>query len=363
MISRKQLRVLDFGFVNPLESQAVFHGIAQVMRPDDIPVLTLVNPNAPYVCVGLHQEIALEVDESYCQSQGLPIIRRHVGGGAVYLDHNQMFFHFIFPQTTVPRQLQDLYQQFIEPVVRTYQALGIDAVMRPVNDIHVNGRKIGGTGAATIEQATLVVGSFLFDFDTETMARCLKVPSEKFRDKLRQGLNDYMTTMTRELPKLPSRDVVKNLFLQHIEQTLGLKPVTDAASEAEQAAIAAAVRDLSDPEWTYAKGRRFDAMGIKISADTHLTTSAHKAPGGLIRVQLLNKANHIVDLLISGDFTCQPAQGVDQLATLLTGSPLEPTELRKKIEECWQHLDLDIPGVQPADLCAAIEAARQQQPA
>jgi lipoate-protein ligase A len=49
----------------------------------------------------------------------------------------------------------------------------------------VAGRKIGGTGAASIGEATVMVGSFMFDFDTETMSRCLKVPSEKFRDKLK----------------------------------------------------------------------------------------------------------------------------------------------------------------------------------
>ena len=47
--------------------------------------------------------------------------------------------------------------------------------------------QLGGTGAASIAEATVMVGSFMFDFDTQTMVHCLKVPSEKFRDKLRQG--------------------------------------------------------------------------------------------------------------------------------------------------------------------------------
>jgi len=182
------LRVLDLGLVSAPRSQALFHGIASVMRAGDDPVLTLVSPERPYVCIGMHQDVVAEVDEAYCRDAGLPVLRRHVGGGAVYLDHNQLFFHFIYPVNKAPRRVTDLYAHFVAPVLATYQALGIAARLRPINDIHVNDRKIGGTGAAQIGDATIFVGSFMLDFDVETMARCLKVPSEKFRDKLRGTL-------------------------------------------------------------------------------------------------------------------------------------------------------------------------------
>ncbi len=203
-----RLRVLDFGTVSPIRSQAIFHGLSFNMAEDDDPILCLCSPDAPYVSVGMHQEIALEVDEDYCQQNNLSIYRRHVGGGAVYLDHNQLFTHFIYPQKKAPEYAVNLYPLFIEPVVRTYQDLGVDAQYRPVNDIHVNGRKIGGTGAASIGDATVMAGSFMFDFDTEKMSKCLKVPSEKFRDKLKSGLDDYMTTIAKELEVAPSRDVL-----------------------------------------------------------------------------------------------------------------------------------------------------------
>ena len=98
-----RLRVIDFGYQPALRSQAVYHGVAEAMGPDDDPVVTLVNPETPYVCLGLHQEVSLEVDEAYCAQQDLPIIRRHVGGGAVYLDRDQMFFHFIYPTAKAPQ--------------------------------------------------------------------------------------------------------------------------------------------------------------------------------------------------------------------------------------------------------------------
>jgi len=349
-----RLRVLDFGTVSPLRSQAVYHGVAEAMARDDDPVLTLVSPDAPYVCVGLHQEIALEVDEPWCQAHGLPIIRRHVGGGAVLLDGDQLFFHFIFPRHRVPGQVLEIYPRFIEPVVRTYQALGVDARFRPINDIHVRGRKIGGTGAAHIGEAVVMVGSFLFDFDTETMARCLRVPSEKFRDKLRQGLDDYMTTLRKELGAPPPRARVQEEFLRQVALALEVEPVLDAPRERELAAIEEAERELADPEWTYQLGRKFVEMGVKIAADTHLTEAAHKAPGGLLRVQLLAKDGHIADLLVSGDFTCWPEDGVLRLDERLRGLPLERDPLLAAVARAYRELDLQIPGVEPEDVVTAI---------
>jgi len=352
-----QLRVLDFGFVSALRSQAVYHGIARTITPASDPVLTLVNPQTPYVCVGVHQEVAAEVDEAFCKANGLPIIRRHVGGGAVYLDRNQMFFHFMYPREKAPEFAVNLYPRFIEPAVRTYRELGVAAEYRPVNDIHVAGRKIGGTGAASIGDATVMVGSFMFDFDTATMAKCLKVPSEKFRDKLKTTLDDYMTTMTRELSKLPSRDEVKEKFLRHCADVLGVSPVASEPTAAEVRAIDAEEKALGDPAWTYRKGKARGELGVKISEGMHLSEAMHKARGGLIRTSLLARDGRIENLLLSGDFTCLPEEGVDRLAAALTGAELKQDALAGKIAGEMKRLQLDMPAVEPSDIATAIMAA------
>ena len=352
-----ELRVIDFGQQPALRSQAVYHGIAKTIKADDTPVLTLVNPSSPYVCVGLHQDVGLEVDEEYCRENDLPITRRHVGGGAVFLDQNQMFFHFIYPQAKAPRRVTEIYSFFIEPVIQTYHALGVEATFRPVNDIHVNGRKIGGTGAASVGDATIMVGSFMFDFDVATMARCLKVPSEKFRDKLRQGMADYITTLTRELGTPPQRDVVKQAFMEQIIKHLNVTPVMSEATATELQSIDAYEATLKDPEWTYQKGRRMVEGGVKIAESTHLTQGAYKAPGGLIRVQLLAKDGGIVDLEISGDFTVFPDDGMDRLADSLKGCALDPDALNAAAEEAIARLGIDAPGVSSADISAAVMSA------
>jgi lipoate-protein ligase A len=353
-----RLRVIDFGTVPALESQAVYHGLAETITDDSAPILSLVSPATPYVCVGMHQDIAREVDADHCAAKGLPIIRRHVGGGAVYLDQGQLFTHFIYPRKKAPEFAVNLYPRFIEPVVRTYRDFGIEAVYRPINDIQVNGRKIGGTGAASIGEATVMVGSFMFDFDTAEMARCLRVPSEKFRDKLRQTLDDYMTTMRKELAELPAREDVIARFLVHCAEILGVTPEPDRPSAAEAEAIAVAAAKLADPDWTGIQGRKLVDLGVKIAADTHLTESAHKAPGGLIRVNLLEREGRIADLVISGDFTCLPPDGADRLSAALRGTPLDHAALAAVAGDFLSAERIELPGISPEDLATAILAAR-----
>jgi lipoate-protein ligase A len=352
-----RLRVIDFGYTPAVTSQAVYHGLAAALGADDDPVLSLVNPTEPYVCVGVHQEIAEEVDEAFCASANLPIIRRHVGGGAVYLDQNQMFFHFMYPRAKAPEYAVNLYPMFIEPAVRTYRQLGVKAEYRPINDIQVAGRKIGGTGAASIGEATVMVGSFMFDFDTATMARCLKVPSEKFRDKLKTTLDDYMTTMAKELSEVPPRDRVKELFLNHCESALAVTAVIAEPTDRERRAIEEQEATLSDPAWTHRQGRKFTELGVKIAAGTHLTESSHKATGGLIRAHLVARDGAVADVMLSGDFTCLPEDGVDRLSAALVGVTLDSDALTAATAEALTDLKLDMPGVAPADIATAIMAA------
>ncbi|RMD95255.1 MAG: lipoate--protein ligase family protein, partial [Calditrichaeota bacterium] len=181
------IRFIDAGVVSYVRSQTIYHGLAYARHEKSPDTIILVSPETPYVCIGFHQELEKEVDVAFCHAHGIPILRREVGGGAVYLDRNQVFTQWVMSPDRLPWNLERRFEVYASPLVKTYRALGVEANFRPVNDIHVAGRKIGGTGAAAIGNAEVVVGSLMFDFDTELMAKVLKVPSEKFRDKVYQS--------------------------------------------------------------------------------------------------------------------------------------------------------------------------------
>lgn len=350
------IRLLNLGMTTPVRSQTVYHAVGRALRAGSPDTIILVSPSAPYVSVGYHQDVAQEVDETYCQAHGLPIIRREVGGGAVYLDENQVFTQWVFHRDHLPASVQRRFELHIRPLVETYRALGIAAYHRPVNDIQVAGRKIGGTGAARIGEAEVVVGSLMFDFNFELMSRVLKVPSEKMRDKVYQSLQMYMTTMARELGHVPDRESVMALYVRQCRAALGADIIPGELTEREQGLAAELDASFVSDEWLHRKGTRRQS-GVKIHEDVRVVEGAYKAPGGLIRVTAGLREGRIDDISISGDFTMLPASAVSSLETSLRGISIDRESVTSCVCSAYSALEVDCPGVTAHDLVAAILTA------
>ncbi|MEJ2634699.1 MAG: biotin/lipoate A/B protein ligase family protein [Calditrichia bacterium] len=356
----KQIRLLDLGNVSPLRSQTCYHAVAYAMKPDSPDTVILVNPARPYVCIGFHQDLEKEVDLDYCRESGFPVYRREVGGGAVYLDNNQVFVQWIFHPGSLPADLETRFRLYVKPLVETYRALDIPAYLRPVNDIHVDGKKIGGTGAAQIGEAEVLVGSLMFDFDKSKMARVLKVPSEKMRDKIFESLEQYMTTIKDQLGKIPDREKVKRLYAEKMAKTLNAEVIPGTWSEEEETMVQRIDKRFLSDEWLYRKGT-LKQSGIKIHEDVKLLDSVYKAPGGLIRATVRLHDNRIDDVALSGDFTLLPGMALGGMEQALRGISMESETVREKIVESYHALRIQSPGVTPEDFSKAVMLAIEQE--
>jgi lipoate-protein ligase A len=357
----KSIRLLDLGFVSPLHSQTVYHAVGHALTADAPDTIILVSSDRPYVCVGYHQAVEKEADLDYCRDHGLPVYRREVGGGAVYLDGGQLFTQWVFHAGHLPVELEARFELYVRPLVETYQALGIPAYLRPINDVHVGGKKIGGTGAAQMGDAEVVVGSLMFTFDKVTMARVLRVPTEKMRDKVFQSLEQYMTTMQEQLPVLPDRVIVKRLYVERCAAALGAEIVLGELTAAERVAMAEIdARFLSD-EWLYARGvlpQRFASgqgqTGVKIHEDVRVAEAAFKAPGGLIRATARLVSGVVDDAAFTGDFTLLPVAALDKLGQGVRGLPLDRAALTARLGEVYAENTIRSPGVTPEDFAEAL---------
>ncbi|MCX8159571.1 MAG: lipoate--protein ligase family protein [Candidatus Saccharicenans sp.] len=354
---KKKIRLIDLGEVPAVRSQTCYHAVGYAFGPETPDTVILVSPVNPYVCLGFHQEAEREVDLEYCRASGLPVYRREVGGGAVYLDRNQLFVQWIVHPESLPAELEDKFRFYVEPIIRTYRELGIEASYRPVNDIHVAGKKIGGTGAARIGQAEILVGSFMFDFDKKTMARVLRVSSEKMRDKVFQSLEQYMTTMKEQLPELPERDRIKGIYLEQLSGLLGVEVEEGEMSEAELQKAEELDRLFQSEDWIFQKGplRR---PAIKIHEDIHVREVDYKAPGGLIRLTArirTDRQRPVIDSVwISGDFTAFPKEGVASLERGLAATPLDEKDITEAICRVLKDSALQCPGIEATHWTAAL---------
>jgi len=324
-----RLRVLDFGAVSPLRSQAIYHGLAHALAADDAPILALCTPTAPCLCVGAHQDIDAELDTDYCAARGLPILRREVGGGAVYLDARQLFYQFVFPRACAPRSPQDIFPFFIAPIVQSYRTLGIDAAFYPPNDIGVGARRLGGTGAGTVGAATVFVGSFLFDFDREAMANALRVPSAGFRRAYADALRRYLVTVNELAPSLTQADA-RTALLTTLAQYDAWAPVDDHPRAAEMTAIEAWETEPDATGWVRAPRRRV-ANGVKIVARTYLTETTCILNGERATLRLVSRDGVAAQMEIESPLL--PAHMLAQASEQLCGVALQATALVDALEK------------------------------
>lgn len=350
------VRLLDLRQVPALRSQTVYHAVAHAMTQQTADTIILVSPSHPYVCIGYHQELEKEVDREYCRTHALPVYRREVGGGAVYLDGGQVFAQWIFQPGHLPIDLTERFSLYIKPLVETYRAFGIEAYHRPVNDVHVGGKKIGGTGAAQIGNAEVVVGSLMFSFDKQTMAKVLRVSSEKMRDKIVQGLEQYMTTMTELLGSVPDQEKVKQEYIRHCASALGREIVAGCWSDGEEAMAVELDERFASDEWLSQRGG-LRQVGVKIHEDIRVVEGAWKAPGGLIRVTARLSDGSIDDISLSGDFTMLPAFALAGVESALRGVRADEQSVETRVHEVYRTMNIASPGVTPADFAKALSAA------
>lgn len=352
------MRYLPLGTMSAEASQAVYHAVADTMTAQDPVTLITVSPDRPYVCLGYHQVGSRELDREYCEEVGLPVGRRMLGGGAVYLDHDQIFWHLVLPRTGL--MVDRLYNTYLKAQVTAYQRLGIAAAHRPVNDIVVGSRKIGGTGAGTLGQATVVVGSIMMDFDMGAMARVLNVPSEKFRDKMVASLEQYMTTVKRELGNMaPSREQATGILVEEFSRVVGEPVRPGSLTAVERSRLDYYARHLFDPSFVY-QHEGFLSPGVKIRDGVRLFEGIHKAPGGLIRVIVRERDGRFDDVLIAGDFFVDPLDALEAVASSLVGLPLSPAAYLPRLGETMARFQF--PGVTADDIRQAIDASLQAAP-
>jgi len=354
----KTVRLLDLDLVPSLRSQTIYHTIAENIN-DSGNTIILLSPSEPYVCIGFHQELAKEVDLEYCSRNNILVLRRQVGGGAVYLDNNQLFYQIIFHRDDVLKKIEEVYRKFLQGPAETYRGLGISAQYRPVNDIHVEGRKIAGTGAAGIGDAMVVVGNIMLDFNFQEMSRILKVPDDKFRDKVYKTMSEYLTTIKKELGSIPPRDEIKNILVKKFEDTIGIELEAGELTPGELEMVKELDSKFLSDKWLHLVEEKHKFNRVKISEDVSVVESSHKSPGGLIRTTIEVKDNQIEDILISGDFFIYP-DILPELEDALKGASLDKEILSEKIKKFYAENDIQSPGVVPENFIEAIIQAKAE---
>lgn len=178
------LRVIMDGPKRGAANMAADYAVLLSVSKNESPAtLRIYRWRPPAVTIGYFQSMRDDVRRDECEKDGIDVIRRITGGGAVFHEH-EITYSLCVPlrgRIAVVSVLES-YRLLCSPVIAALRQCGIDAHYSPVNDIVAGGGKISGCAQTRRDGVLLQHGTILLDVNFKKMFRYLNVPPEKSAD-------------------------------------------------------------------------------------------------------------------------------------------------------------------------------------
>ncbi len=294
------IRLLNLGAIPAGHTQAIYHVLAEQMQDGGQDTSVICRPIEPYLCLGYHQIFESIFDVAECNRRSLPVYRRQLGGGATYLDAQQIFYQCIFHHRHMPVMIKDIYAFALAAPVMALRRLGLNTELHDTNEIEVNGKRIAGTGGGRIGEATVVVGNLLFDFDFSTMAAVWRTPASSFRVLAEKALRECMVNLKALSVDLSIEDAA-GLLIDCFTEATGrqlepgtltvdeMQAVEEKADELASSRFLALHREASLPEPT---------RSLKISARAYIRYDEIPFDGYDLRGSFWTKEDNIQEAIL-----------------------------------------------------------------
>lgn len=238
----------------------------------DIDEIFILWINEPAIIIGRHQNTIQEINKEFIDKNGIHVVRRLSGGGAVYHDLNNLNYTIISNNT---QEGAFDFQTFSKPVIDTLAKLGVKAEFTGRNDLEINGQKFAGNAQAYYKGRMMHHGCLLFDVDMSVLGQALKVSKDKIESK---GIKSVRARVTNIVDHLSDKITVQEFSDAILAQMKEEYPEMDeyVLSDAELSEIQA-MRDnqFATWDWTYGKAPEYTIeRGVRYQAGK-ITTYAN----------------------------------------------------------------------------------------
>ncbi len=271
--------------------------------------------NRPTVVIGRYQNAYAEVNVPYAEKNGISVVRRMSGGGAVFHDLGNLNFTFIVKDEGSGID----FARFLTPIKEALAAIGIETEISGRNDLLMDGKKISGSAQCRKYGKVLHHGTLLVDVDVETLSNVLNVRSEKLVSK---GINSVRSRVTNIKDVYP--DVNVSVIMNALSETFSGRTLELSEKDKEEIKLLSKEKYSS---WDYVYG----------SSKALSKTARERFEGGSIEISFDSENGVIRDIRISGDFF---ADGdVSLLERNLIGCRLSLNDIVSALEnaECKIH--------------------------
>ena len=265
--------------------------------------------NESSIIIGQYQNAVAEIDTTYVKENGIKVVRRLTGGGAVFHDLGNLNYTFI-EEKKPGEDASAMFKRFTAPIIEALNDIGVKAYLHGRNDLLIDERKFSGNAVCIHKNRTLQHGTLLFNASMNNLGAALKSRPEKFIGKAVQSNRSRVTNISEHLPQegCPVTDIIsfKEYLAEYISSRYNITPYAYTAQDLE------AIEKLREEKYSQT-GWNFG----KSPAYSYAKTS--KFPGGLVEIFMNVAKGEISQLQINGDyFFTRPTE---EFITAMTGTP------------------------------------------
>ncbi|MGN1387256.1 MAG: lipoate--protein ligase [Bacillus sp. (in: firmicutes)] len=243
--------------------------------------------NEPSIIIGKNQNTIEEINTEYVESNGIKVVRRLSGGGAVYHDLGNLNFSFI---TKDDGDSFHNFQKFTEPVIKALEKMGVKAEISGRNDIMAEGRKISGNAQFSTKGKMFSHGTLLFNSEMDHIVSALKVRKDKIESKGIKSIRSRVANISEFLKEPMSIEQFRLELLKNIFEGASEVPEYVLTEEDWKKIYKLSEERYQTWDWNYGKSPKFNVQNSK------------RFPVGLIEFRLEVNKGIIESCKIYGDF-------------------------------------------------------------
>jgi lipoate-protein ligase A len=357
-------RYVDCGAVDAFENNAQMAVLARSATDAAQPILQTSVWGATHLNVGWFDDVDNTLDLAACERLGIQVIRRpFAGGGTAFYDRGcAVMWGVMFPKPGDHDDLDAEIAAFQPIVLAALDRLGLGEVgFEGSADLRWQGRKLGGLSAGDFGRV-ISVGGFLNikPPDLDLYLRVVRVPDDKFKDKLVKDMREYVCTAAQVAGRPVSYDQFRDALVAAVEHA-GIGLDARSLTDVEQAAL----KKISNRIATDDSVRRVSSERFRTEHEPagHRTGFGNHKGRKLCRAGVALGADGTVEAaMMAGDMHVAPPDTLDRVAAALVGADAsDDTELRRRIASVLEgpevHQADATTGITTDDLLAAFHKA------
>lgn len=298
---------------------AIEYYLLNEVQLDEPILLFYINDNA--IIVGKNQNTYEEVNTDYVEKNGVTVVRRFSGGGAVY--HDLGVLNFCFLTDDDGDSFRD-FKKFTTPVIEALHKMGVEgAELRGRNDLVIDDKKFSGNAMYSKNGRLTAHGTLMFDSEIDAVVGALKPKKHKLESKgiksIRSRVTNIKPYLNDEYQYMNAKNFREKLLLNifDVEDTSNVKEYKLTEEDWEK------IEEFADQytanwKWNYGESPEFDLE------------RSERLSVGTVEVKLNVNEGTITDVKIYGDFF-----GLGEISDVeeqLKGTQYEAAAIREVFE-------------------------------